>query len=267
VQVQCCNVGKRYQSAVVLSALNLHVESGEFLAIIGASGAGKSTALRLLAGLETPDDGRILIDGRQLTGLNKTARVMFQDARLLPWKRVVDNVALALQPGDRKKAMAALEMVGLETRARDWPSILSGGQQQRVALARALATRPRLMLLDEPLGSLDALTRIEMQRLIEKIWLREQFSAVLVTHDCAEAITLADRVVMLDQGRVAMELRVPLPRPRERAAGLFPVLEGRLLRRILSRPIGTLNSTDISSDISDTADSGESPILSAAQIR
>jgi sulfonate transport system ATP-binding protein len=247
----------------VLSALNLHVRSGEFVAIIGASGAGKSTAVRLLAGLEAPDDGQILIDGRQLKGLNETARVMFQDARLLPWKGVVDNVALALQSSERKQAMAALEMVGLETRARDWPSILSGGQQQRVALARALATKPRLMLLDEPLGSLDALTRIEMQRLIEKIWLREQFSAVLVTHDCAEAIALADRVVMLDRGRVAMELRVPLPRPRERGAGIFPVLEGRLLRRILSRPVGKLDSPDIS----EQADDGQSPLFPAAQIR
>jgi sulfonate transport system ATP-binding protein len=264
VQVQFCNVAKGYGSAIVLSGLNLHVQSGEFLAIVGTSGTGKSTTLRLLAGLEAPDEGRILINGQQLNGLNHNARVMFQDARLLPWKRVVDNVALALHPRERNKALVALEMVGLETRSREWPSILSGGQQQRVALARALATKPRLMLLDEPLGSLDALTRIEMQRLIEEIWLREQFSAVLVTHDCAEAITLADRVIMLDRGRVALEINVPLPRPRERGAGIFSVLEGLLLRRILSRRI---SSFDPVTDISEHTDNGYSPLFIPAYTR
>lgn len=264
MQVQFCNVTKRYGSAIVLSGLNLHVQSGEFLAIVGASGTGKSTILRLFAGLEAPDAGRILIDGQQLNGLNHNARVMFQDARLLPWKRVVDNVALALHPRERKKALAALEMVGLETRSREWPSVLSGGQQQRVALARALVTKPRLMLLDEPLGSLDALTRIEMQRLIEEIWLREQFSAVLVTHDCAEAITLADRVIMLDRGRVAMEINVPLPRPRERGTGIFSALEGRLLRRILSRRVSNFDPV---TDISEHTDNGCSPRFAPAHTR
>jgi sulfonate transport system ATP-binding protein len=160
---------------------------------------------------------------------------MFQDARLLPWRRVAENVAIALPRDQQKRASAALDMVGLGDRGEDWPRVLSGGQRQRVALARALATNPRLMLLDEPLGSLDALTRIEMQRLIEQIWLKERFTAVLVTHDCAEAIALADRVIMLDRGTVALEIHVPLARPRERGDGAFAALEGRLLRRILAR--------------------------------
>ena len=160
---------------------------------------------------------------------------MFQDARLLPWRRVAENVAIALPRGQEQRASPALEMVGLGDRGEEWPRVLSGGQRQRVALARALATNPRLMLLDEPLGSLDALTRIEMQRLIEQIWLKERFTAVLVTHDCAEAIALADRVIMLDRGTVALEIPIPLARPRERGDSAFGTLEGRLLRRILAR--------------------------------
>jgi sulfonate transport system ATP-binding protein len=126
-------------------------------------------------------------------------------------------------------------MVGLPDRHRDWPAILSGGQRQRVALARALASDPRLMLLDEPLASLDALTRIEMQHLIEKLWLKNHFTAVLVTHDCAEAVALADRILLLEQGGIAMELRVPLRRPRDRGERQFAVLESQVLRRILDR--------------------------------
>jgi sulfonate transport system ATP-binding protein len=243
--VKLSGVTKRYEQAVVLSNLDLDIDSGEFVAVVGASGAGKSTVLRIIAGLEGVENGWVELDGRRNRGLNSSVRVMFQDARLLPWRRVLDNVAIALAPGQKQRAAAALAMVGLGNRGDEWPRVLSGGQRQRVALARALASDPRLMLLDEPLGSLDALTRIEMQRLIEQIWLKQQFTAVLVTHDCAEAIALADRVIMLDHGTVALEMQVPLARPRERGDGAFASLEGRLLRRILSRQ-GTPAGADAS---------------------
>jgi sulfonate transport system ATP-binding protein len=134
---------------------------------------------------------------------------MFQDSRLLPWEKIVANVgvSLGLKGEWKEQALTSLKQVGLESRANEWPSVLSGGQRQRVALARALATQPKLLLLDEPLGALDALTRIEMQELIEGIWQEQRFTALLVTHDVSEAITLADR-------KIAMDLRIPLPRPR-----------------------------------------------------
>jgi len=235
LRVQTSALTKRYGSRAVLHDVDLTIAPGEFVAVVGASGSGKSTLLRLLAGLEIPDSGNIEMDGRPLRGLNRDARVMFQDARLLPWHRVIDNVRLGLERTQRDRAVKALRMVGLHDRDRDWPAVLSGGQRQRVALARALASDPRLMLLDEPLASLDALTRIEMQRLIEELWLKNRFTAVLVTHDCTEAITLADRVLMLEQGGIAMELRIPLSRPRDRGNPQFATLESHVLRRILHR--------------------------------
>jgi sulfonate transport system ATP-binding protein len=190
MRIQTSGLAKRYAARSVLHEIDLTIPSGEFVAIVGARGSGKSTLLRLLGGLERPDTGSILMDGRPVRGLSRDARIMFQDARLLPWRRVIDNVALGLDRTGRVRAIEALEKVGLTERNRDWRAILSGGQRQRVALARALASNPRLLLLDEPLASLDALTRIEMQRLIENLWLRNGFSAVLVTHDCAEAVRL-----------------------------------------------------------------------------
>jgi sulfonate transport system ATP-binding protein len=235
MRIQVSDLAKSYDARSVLHGINLSIAPGEFVAIVGASGSGKSTLLRLLAGLESPDAGSIRLDGVPLRSLNRDARVMFQDARLLPWRRVIDNVRLGLDRALGARAAAALRMVGLHDRDRDWPAILSGGQRQRVSLARALASSPRLMLLDEPLASLDALTRIEMQRLIEELWLENGFSAVLVTHDCAEAVALADRILMLEQGRIGLELRVPLSRPRDRGERQFAALEGQVLHRILDR--------------------------------
>ncbi|HKX95125.1 MAG TPA: ATP-binding cassette domain-containing protein [Methylibium sp.] len=229
-------VGKSFGARRVLEGIDLRIAAGEFVAIVGRSGCGKSTLLRLLAGLETQGEGRIALDGRdERDGL----RVMFQDARLLPWKRVLDNVALGLPGADaRERAREALAQVGLAERVNDWPAVLSGGQRQRVALARALVHAPRLLLLDEPLGALDALTRIEMQRLIERLWQRQGFTALLVTHDVGEAVALADRVLLIEDGRIALDEPVPLARPRSRGDARYAALEERILDRVLQRPDG-----------------------------
>ncbi len=236
-EVSVSGLHKAYGGRTVLQHIDLRIAPGEFVAIVGRSGCGKSTLLRLVAGLESPSAGRIALDGRPQDGHDDGTRIMFQDARLLPWKRVLDNIALGL-PGreGRERAREALAQVGLAERANDWPAVLSGGQRQRVALARALVHRPRLLLLDEPLGALDALTRIEMQQLIERLWLAHGFTALLVTHDVAEAVALADRVVLIEDHRIAFDERVPLLRPRSHGAPAFAAIEERVLRRVLRQP-------------------------------
>lgn len=231
--VEADGVVKRFGAREVLHGLDLSLAPGEFVAIVGRSGCGKSTLLRLLAGLEPLSAGEILLDGRSGAAIHPDARIMFQDARLLPWRTVLQNVALGLPNGSRQAALAALAEVGLADRAGDWPHTLSGGQRQRVALARALVHQPRLLLLDEPLGALDALTRIEMQCLIERLWRQHGFTVLLVTHDVAEAVTLADRVVLIDEGSITLDLAVDLPRRRERGAAGFAALEGLILNRVL----------------------------------
>ncbi|SOZ16798.1 ALIPHATIC SULFONATES transport protein; ABC TRANSPORTER, ATP-BINDING component [Cupriavidus taiwanensis] len=239
VAVRVNQVVKRYDGRTVLHEVALEVAPGEFLAIVGRSGCGKSTLLRLVAGLEAADGGSIAIDG-DAAAIGPTSRarpadvrVMFQDARLLPWKRVLDNVALGLPRARRAEAAQVLAQVGLADRAQAWPARLSGGQRQRVALARALVHHPQLLLLDEPLGALDALTRIEMQALIESLWRRLGFTALLVTHDVSEAVALADRIVLIEDGRIAMDTRVALARPRERGAAGFAQLEAEVLQRVM----------------------------------
>ena len=235
--VQLQQVGKRFGERGVLSDIALRIEPGEFVAIVGRSGCGKSTLLRLVAGLEKASAGSITLDGEALAGERPDRRIMFQDARLLPWKRVLDNVALGLTGIDAKaRAKEALANVGLADRADDWPAVLSGGQRQRVALARALVHAPRLLLLDEPLGALDALTRIEMQQLIESLWRRHGFTALLVTHDVAEAVALGDRVLLIEDGGIALDERVALARPRSRGVAAFAVQEERILERVLQLP-------------------------------
>jgi sulfonate transport system ATP-binding protein len=231
-------VGKSYGSRHVLRDVNLQVRPGEFVALVGRSGCGKSTLLRLLAGLEVPTSGRLHFDaenGPRAAGGD--VRIMFQDSRLLPWKRVLDNVALGLDASDaRERALEALAQVGLADRANEWPAVLSGGQRQRVALARALVHRPRLLLLDEPLGALDALTRIEMHGLIERLWREQGFTAVLVTHDVGEAVALADRVLLIEDQHLAFDERVGLARPRSRGDAAFASFEDRVLQRVLRQP-------------------------------
>lgn len=234
MRVEIHHLWKSYAGRAVLYDLDLTLAPGEFLAVVGRSGCGKSTLLRQLVGLEFPEQGEITCDGLPLTRLNPDTRVMFQEDRLLPWKSVRDNVGLGLTGDWRPVSLASLFDVGLMERAGDWPAVLSGGQKQRVALARALAHSPRLLLLDEPMGALDALTRIEMQRLIERLWLERGFTSLLVTHDVGEAVTLADRIILLEQGQVTRELKVDLPRPRVRGSSEFSRLEAEVLDWILS---------------------------------
>jgi sulfonate transport system ATP-binding protein len=227
-------VGRDFGANTVLRAIDLQVAAGEFVAIIGRSGCGKSTLLRLLAGLDQPTRGRIALGTGEAAG---SARIMFQEPRLLPWARVVENVEVGVPEAEtaaarRARALDLLAEVGLADRADEWPGVLSGGQRQRVALARALASRPELLLLDEPLGALDALTRIEMQRLLERIWQQQGFTAVLVTHDVSEALALADRVVLIDRGAITLDLRVDLPRPRRRDRPELGALEEQILDRL-----------------------------------
>ena len=229
-------VTKRYGQREVLNGVDLRIEPGEFVTIVGRSGCGKSTLLRLLAGLESADTGAITFDGEPHADHRRDVRIMFQEARLLPWKRVLDNVALGLSGADaRERALEALAQVGLADRAKEWPAVLSGGQRQRVALARALVHAPRLLLLDEPLGALDALTRIEMHRLIERLWSRHGFTALLVTHDVSEAVALADRVVLIEEHRIALNEPIALARPRARGPA-FAAHEEQILARVLQQP-------------------------------
>lgn len=233
-QLSILDLTKVFGNQTVLNTLNLEVAPGEFVAIVGRSGCGKSTLLRLVSGLDKATSGGILLDGEPLRKLSRSVTVMFQDPRLLPWKRVIENVGLGLQGNWREKALWALEKVGLKDRASEWPSVLSGGQRQRVSLARALVSQPRLLLLDEPLGALDALTRLEMQHLIESLWQERKFTAFLVTHDVEEAVALADRVILIEDGHIAMDVAVNLPRPRDRASEVFINIRETVLDRVMS---------------------------------
>lgn len=228
-------VGKRYGDNVVLNDLDLHIPAGQFVAVVGRSGGGKSTLLRLLAGLEKPNAGELLAGNGPLAASQQETRLMFQDARLLPWKSVIDNVGLGLQGKWRDRALDALAAVGLENRAGEWPAALSGGQKQRVALARALIHRPGLLLLDEPLGALDALTRLEMQDLIESLWQDHGFTVLLVTHDVSEAVAMADRVLLIEEGKIGLDLAVDLPRPRRKGSARLAELEAEVLNRVMRR--------------------------------
>jgi sulfonate transport system ATP-binding protein len=232
-------VEKRFGENTVLSRLDLTIRGGEFLAIVGKSGCGKSTLLRLLAGLDAPSEGEVLVDGAAPSARGQAIRLMFQEPRLLPWASVIDNVMVGLgEDGDRAerraRAEAALREVQLVDKAEVWPASLSGGQRQRVALARALVSRPRLLAFDEPLGALDALTRLVMQDLILQVKRDDQFTAVLVTHDVAEAVALSDRVIVLDGGRVAHEVVVDAPHPRPRGDAGLAAIEAGILDAIFA---------------------------------
>ncbi|MGC4813242.1 ABC transporter ATP-binding protein [Micromonospora sp. DT228] len=211
----------------VLDGFDLEIGEGEFVALLGRSGSGKSTLLRALAGLDGDATGSGLVD------VPENSSVVFQDARLLPWQRVLDNVVLGLRgPDAYKRGQAALAEVGLAGRERAWPNELSGGEQQRVALARALVSEPDLLLADEPFGALDALTRLRMHGLLRELCVRHRPTVLLVTHDVDEAITLADRVLLLDAGRIAVDVAIDLPTPRSYRQPQFLAYRETLLRAL-----------------------------------
>lgn len=220
----------------VLRGVDLHIPAGQFVAIVGRSGCGKSTLLRLIAGLETMTAGSISFSGDARA---EDVRVMFQEPRLLPWATVAANVEVGLgrdrAAHDAKvRAEQALREVGLYDKRAQWPGILSGGQKQRVALARALVSHPRVLSFDEPLGALDALTRISMQRLLERVWIDQAFTAILVTHDVSEAVALADRVLVIEQGRIVHDVEISIARPRRRGSADLAALEGAILQELLN---------------------------------
>jgi sulfonate transport system ATP-binding protein len=212
--VQVRGVSRAFEGRTVLDRIDLDIGAGEIVALLGRSGTGKSTLLRILAGLD-----------RGYTGTAhrpEPAAVAFQEPRLMPWKRVADNVGLGLAVPDAKaRVAAALAEVGLSGHASAWPLTLSGGEAQRVSLARALVRDPALLLLDEPFAALDALTRLSMHQLVLDLWQRHRPAVLLVTHDVDEAVALADRVVVLDHGRIAVDATIDLPRPRDRGGPGF----------------------------------------------
>ena len=222
--VQVRDFTRRFGQTTVLKDLDLDIAQGEFVALLGRSGSGKTTLLRTLAGLDDADGQTVVTPA--------TKAIVFQEARLLPWKKVWKNVAIGLAGGDvRARAEAALSEVQLGHRMDVWPSTLSGGEAQRASLARALVREPGLLLLDEPFAAVDALTRLRMHELVLALWRRHNPAVLLVTHDVDEAISLADRVLVLDGGAIAAEERIDLPRPREVDAG-FQAIRARLLRSL-----------------------------------
>ncbi|MET8814748.1 ABC transporter ATP-binding protein [Streptomyces sp. NPDC004549] len=216
---------RSFDGRAVIDDLTLDIAPGEFVALLGRSGCGKSTLLRVLAGLDREIEGTVLVPRRRA--------VAFQAPRLMPWKKVWRNVVLGL-PGRPERALAerVLEEVGLGHRADAWPKTLSGGEAQRASLARALVREPDLLLLDEPFGALDALTRIKAQRLVGEVWRRRGCAVLLVTHDVEEAVLLADRVLVMDDGRIAHEQRVALDRPRDITDPRFAEIRAGLLERL-----------------------------------
>lgn len=215
-------LSKFFGGVAVLNGVDLTIGQGEVVALVGRSGSGKSTLLRIVAGLDDDFQGERAVLG--------SAAVAFQEPRLLPWKRVKHNVALGLAGSDAvHRAELVLADVGLAHRSTAWPLTLSGGEAQRASLARALVREPSLLLLDEPFGALDALTRITVQELTLKLWSRRRFGVLLVTHDVEEAVLLADRVLVLEAGRIKRQVRVDRPRPRDRKDPQLLALREQLL--------------------------------------
>lgn len=220
----------------VLERINLKVEPGEFVALLGPSGCGKSTLLRLVAGLEPPSTGTILADGAPITGPDPSRVVVFQDPTLYPWRTVHDNVALGLEAQGllktrRERIGQAIDRVGLSGFEKAYPQQLSGGMAQRAALARALVNDPRLLILDEPLGKLDSMTRISMQSELVDLWQRSGLTALLVTHDIEEALFMATRVVVFSPrpAKIKADIKVERPYPRHRGDPYLTELRHQLL--------------------------------------
>ncbi|MFO6451405.1 MULTISPECIES: ABC transporter ATP-binding protein [unclassified Aeromicrobium] len=224
--VRLSGVDKRFGDRVILDGVDLTIRRGEFVALLGASGSGKTTLLRILASLDRATEGELEVSPQR--------SVVFQDARLLPFHKVWRNVRLGLRRdrAPRERILDALAEVGLQDHADAWPKTLSGGEAQRVALARALIRDPHLLLLDEPFAALDALTRLRMHDLVLGLWRRHRPAVLFITHDVDEAILLADRILVLDQGRFAEDLTIDVPREERREWSGFLDTRARLLRHL-----------------------------------
>ncbi|MEH2115806.1 ABC transporter ATP-binding protein [Nostoc sp.] len=237
--VELTNVRRIFGKRAVLDGIDLTIRPAEFVAVLGPSGTGKTTLLRLLSGLDRSDGGSVRVAANRA--------VVFQEPRLILAKRVWENVVLGHKGrGARRDAVQALEEVGLRNHVDAWPKTLSGGEAQRVALARALVREPSLLLLDEPFASLDALTRIKMYELVAQLWERHHPAVVLVTHDVDEAILLADRILVLANGSVGLDLTVNVDKPRDRADPAFVALRVRLLAELGVLPNHLIENTVVS---------------------
>jgi sulfonate transport system ATP-binding protein len=229
-------IGKTYPNGVhALNGVSMSVGPGEIVAVVGGSGCGKSTLLRAISGLDTPSQGRIVLDGVQITAPHEKIGIIFQEPRLLPWLTVANNVGFGLENRPRAERLervgTALARVGLTDKANMWPRELSGGQAQRVAIARALVPRPEVLLLDEPFSALDAFTRADLQDHLLDLWADSKPTLILVTHDVDEAIVLADRIMVMRPrpGRIFDEIEADLPRPRDRQSAAFDFAKRRVL--------------------------------------
>jgi len=250
------HVGKTYPNGVrALDCITLDVKPAEIVAIVGGSGCGKSTLLRAISGLDTPSQGRILLDGEAVTQPHEKIGMIFQEPRLLPWLTVADNVGFGLEHRPKREreglAAAALVRVGLTDKAKMWPRELSGGQAQRVAIARALVPHPEVLLLDEPFSALDAFTRADLQDHLLDLWADLRPILILVTHDVDEAVVLADRIMVMrpQPGRIYEEIVSELPRPRDRQSAAFDFVKRRVLAaldRSLAKP-ATVDDTQTKS--------------------
>lgn len=230
--VALAQLSKAFGDRRVLQRIDLAIEPNQFVAVIGPSGVGKSTLLRIVAGLEAPTAGRVQVS--RPDGGRADVRMMFQEDRLLPWRTVLGNVMLGYRGGTRLP-LEVLDAVGLSGREHDYPLVLSGGQRQRVALARALVHRPDLLVLDEPFGALDAITRVSMQELLLDTLRREPRTSLLVTHDVEEALVLSDRVVVLGERGIERDIPVDLPIPRHRGDARIAAWKEELLADLLAQ--------------------------------
>uniref|UniRef100_UPI003341194D ABC transporter ATP-binding protein n=1 Tax=Castellaniella defragrans TaxID=75697 RepID=UPI003341194D len=236
-------------NVLALSGIDLSIEPGTFISIVGGSGCGKSTLLRIIAGLEPDYEGKVTLDGKTIHKPGLDRGMVFQEHRLLPWLTVEENIAFGLNgiPSAevRRRVDAHLELVGLTGFAKAYPNQLSGGMSQRVAIARALANQPKILLLDEPFGALDALTKIQMQNEVLRIWQTEKTTMILVTHDIDEAIFLGDRIVVMSPrpGTIKKILPVALPRPRNRSSAGFMELRKEVLGEFFAETCGEIQGT------------------------
>ncbi|PYC12610.1 ABC transporter ATP-binding protein [Pseudomonas mosselii] len=239
------NLSKTYplkgRHVPVLQGIDLDIRPGEFVSILGASGCGKSTLLRLIVGLDQDYQGQILLDGQPLNGPGLERGIVFQDHRLFPWMTLQQNIALALKNHDLSKAQKQhlvdehIALVGLQGYEQAYPHQLSGGMAQRGAIARALVNKPKVLLLDEPFGALDALTRVRLQQELQRIWVQERCTVIMVTHDIEEALYLGDRVIVMEAnpGRIGEQVRLELTHPRQRDTALLFQHKQRLLEQLV----------------------------------